>query len=84
MPSLNLAVPNDASSKTQRPASPELKNYRRPSTPDAGVGPIEVLKRRLGPNEVSYYLGSRGGGQSDPFSGVNDMYVIFVPCAIFT
>jgi len=30
----------------------------------------QVYKRRLGPTEVSYYLGSRGEGVE---SGVNDM-----------
>lgn len=33
----------------------------------------EVLKRRLGPNEISYYLSSRGAGSDDPIAGVNDM-----------
>lgn len=37
----------------------------------------QVYKRRLGPNEVSYYLGSRGEGPDDPLAGVNDMYVFF-------
>ncbi|GAA5843624.1 hypothetical protein JCM5353_007284 [Sporobolomyces roseus] len=32
----------------------------------------KVLKRRLGPTEVSYYLGSRGQGS---LGGVNDMYL---------
>lgn len=36
------------------------------------------FKRRLGPTEVSYYLGSRGDGGHE--SGVNDMLVVALPC----
>lgn len=32
----------------------------------------QVWRRRLGPTEASYYLGSRGAGDS---AGVNDMYL---------
>jgi len=50
-----------------------VQNSPRSSLSDNHVG--ELLKRRLGPNEVSYYLSSRGAGQDDPIAGVNDMYV---------
>lgn len=43
--------------------------------PPQPAQPVEVFKRRLSPNEVSYYLGSRGEGPRDPLSGVNDMSV---------
>lgn len=43
------------------------------TSPELGAAtPVkdQVYKRRLGPTEVSYYLGSRGEGVE---SGVNDM-----------
>ncbi|GAA5993870.1 hypothetical protein JCM5350_006826 [Sporobolomyces pararoseus] len=40
--------------------------------PDSSDPSRQVLKRRLGPTEVSYYLGSRGQGSK---GGVNDMYL---------
>lgn len=39
---------------------------------DLTAAPHQLYKRRLGPTEISYYLGSRGEGVE---SGVNDMSV---------
>ena len=43
------------------------------SLPPVSIKANDVLKRRLGPNEISYYLGSRGASPLDPLAGVNDM-----------
>lgn len=47
--------------------------YSYSESSEAQLVPGRVLKRRLGPNETSYYLGSRGDGPQDPLAGVNDM-----------
>ncbi|BGP28788.1 hypothetical protein JCM10296v2_000524 [Rhodotorula toruloides] len=48
----------------------EWETYQQVGTSDAQ--PRQRYKRRLGPTEVSYYLGSRGEGIE---GGVNDMYL---------
>lgn len=50
-----------------------ISDWQRDSQPFR----TDTYKRRMGPTEVSYYLGSRGDG--GPLSGVNDMSVLF-PC----
>lgn len=52
--------------------TPAQQSFTLPPAPPLVTDPL-VYKRRLGPNEVSYYLGSRGEGPQDPLSGVNDM-----------
>ncbi|GAA5950964.1 hypothetical protein JCM3765_004642 [Sporobolomyces pararoseus] len=48
------------------------RNFEWQLAPDSSDPSRQVLKRRLGPTEVSYYLGSRGQGLK---GGVNDMYL---------
>ncbi|GAA5834846.1 hypothetical protein JCM11251_002041 [Rhodosporidiobolus azoricus] len=56
-------------SKEEKPRSFEWEVYADSS--DSTATP-KLFKRRLGPTEVSYYLGSRGEGVE---GGVNDMYL---------
>lgn len=48
----------------------ELHGPASPHSIDLEQAAHQTFKRRLGPTEVSYYLGSRGEGVE---SGVNDM-----------
>lgn len=57
-----------------RRAGSKASSVAAPDSASNHVG--EVLKRRLGPNEISYYLSSRGAGPEDPIAGVNDMRVL--------
>lgn len=71
-PSLSPSPPDSPSSKK----SPREQSHFEHYTLDQNPLVKEVAKRRMGPNEVSYYLGSRGVGPSDPYAGVNDMSVL--------
>lgn len=67
---VNLALSAEAYLRSAHCSDWEIYGPDSPHSVNLTEAPRQVYKRRLGPTEVSYYLGSRGEGVD---SGVNDM-----------